>query len=210
VFFGKRNGLAGIALEIVDGGEMDGIIISNIRINETIAPIFLRLGNRARPHTSGIPKPGIGSMKNIQISNILATNTGTNGCAISGIPGHNIENVTLSNISIQVKGEGKADHKAGSVPEVEAEYPESNMFGTLPAYGFYTRHVNNIHFDNIQLSFNKKEERPAMVFEEVNDLVLRGVYVDSSEEVNHSVLIKNVSDYTKSDGNIRIGVLSNE
>ena len=210
LFFGKRNGLAGIALEIVDGGEMDGIIVSNIRIKGTIAPVFLRLGNRARPHTSGIPRPGIGSMQNIQISNILATNAGTNGCAISGIPGHQIENVTLSNISIQVKGEGKADHQVGSVPENEAEYPESNMFGTLPAYGFYTRHVNNIHFDNIQLSFNNTEERPAMVFEEVNDLVLRGVYVESEDNVDHSVLMKKVSDYTKSDGNIKIGVISNE
>ncbi len=210
VFFGKRNGLAGIALEIVDGGEMDGIMVSNIRIKGTIAPIFLRLGNRARPHTSGIPKPGIGSMKNIQISNILATNAGTNGCAIAGIPGHNIENVSLSNISIQVNGEGKADHKVGSVPEEEAEYPESNMFGTLPAYGFYTRHVNNIRFDNIQLSYNNTDKRPAMVFEDVSDLVLRGVYAESPEHVSHSVLLNKVTGYSNSGGNTTIKVLSGE
>ncbi|MBM3853980.1 MAG: polygalacturonase, partial [Verrucomicrobia bacterium] len=42
--------LAAIALETVDGGILDGININNIRIRRTGGGIFLRLGNRARPH----------------------------------------------------------------------------------------------------------------------------------------------------------------
>ncbi len=43
---GARRGIAGIALEIVDGGNLDRVTISNITIDGYLSPIFLRLGNR--------------------------------------------------------------------------------------------------------------------------------------------------------------------
>jgi hypothetical protein len=30
------------------------------------------------------------------------------------------------------------------VPELPADYPECDMFGWLPAYGLYCRHVKNL------------------------------------------------------------------
>ncbi|MGB2806329.1 MAG: glycoside hydrolase family 28 protein, partial [Sedimentisphaerales bacterium] len=60
--------LAGIALEIVDGGTMDRVVISNIAMNGVGAPIFLRLGNRARPFKKDMEKPKIGVMRNVTIS----------------------------------------------------------------------------------------------------------------------------------------------
>jgi len=182
-FFGERNGLAGVALEMVDGGEMEGINISNIRIKGTTAPIFMRLGNRARPHTAHIPKPGIGTMQNIQISNILATEASPIGCAISGLPGHNIENVNLNNIDLQFVGGGEASHKIGAVPENEANYPESVMFDSLPAYGFYARHVKDITFQNLQLSYNKTETRPALAFDDVEDLTILGIKAERTADM---------------------------
>ena len=78
--------LAGVALEIVDGGTMDRVVVSDITMTGVGAPIFLRLGNRARPFKDGMDKPGIGSMKNITISNIEATGANPTGCAIAGLP----------------------------------------------------------------------------------------------------------------------------
>src|SRR6185312_9384290 len=45
---GTPGGIAGLSLEIVDGGVMDGVSISNITIEGTNCPLFVRLGNRAR------------------------------------------------------------------------------------------------------------------------------------------------------------------
>ncbi len=38
--------ISGIALEMVDGGWLDGVVISNIRMQRVRTPIFLRLGAR--------------------------------------------------------------------------------------------------------------------------------------------------------------------
>ncbi len=107
--------LSGIALEIVDGGTMDRVLVSNITITNTNNPIFVRLGNRARPYLSsgpggpsgshelneGMKTPGVGSLRNITIRNIMATGANSVGCAISGIPDHPVENITLNNIRIR-------------------------------------------------------------------------------------------------------------
>ena len=67
----------------------------------------MRLGNRGRKHTPDAPQPKVGSLKNVKISNVIATNVGSPaGGSITGIPGHYIENVTLSNIYIEYPGGG--------------------------------------------------------------------------------------------------------
>ncbi|MHC4484533.1 MAG: glycoside hydrolase family 28 protein [Planctomycetota bacterium] len=98
--------LAGVALEIVDGGTMDRVVVSNITMNKVGAPIFLRLGNRARPFKKDMKKPGIGILRNVTISNIEATGANATGCAISGLPEAVIENVTLSNVRLSFAGGG--------------------------------------------------------------------------------------------------------
>jgi polygalacturonase len=129
--------LAGIALEIVDGGTMDRVVVSNIAMNGIGAPIFLRLGNRARPFKKDMEKPKMGAMRNITISNIEATGANPTGCAISGLPGHPIENVTISNTRLSFAGGGTKKDAARAIPEKPTAYPEYSMFGRLPAYGFY-------------------------------------------------------------------------
>ena len=60
---------AGIALESVDGAQIEGVVISNISMQGVMAPIFIRRGNRGRGLTHPIP----GTVRNISISNIVAT-----------------------------------------------------------------------------------------------------------------------------------------
>ena len=103
-YAGTPNGLAGIALEIVDGGVLDGVTISNLSIDGTTAPIFVRLGNRARPFKKNMPKPAMGALRNVVISNIVATGASKTGCSITGLPGHPVRNVTLSNIKLSSAG----------------------------------------------------------------------------------------------------------
>jgi len=114
--------LAGVALEIVDGGVMDRVVVSNITMNKIGAPIFLRLGNRARLFKKDMGKPGIGIMRNITISNIEATGANATGCAISGLPEAKIENVTFSNIRLSFVGGGTKEDADRSVPEKAEDY----------------------------------------------------------------------------------------
>jgi hypothetical protein len=104
---------------------------------------------------------GIGAMRNIIIRDLQAKGASMTGCAIAGIPGHAIEDVTLGNIRLRFAGGGTAAEAAREVPENEAGYAEYKMFGTLPAYGFYLRHVRRIRIREIETSFGKPDARPA-------------------------------------------------
>jgi len=164
--------LAGIALEIVDGGTMDRIVVSNITMNKIGAPIYLRLGNRARPFKKDMETPGIGAMRNITISNIEATGANPTGCAISGIPEAKIENVTMSNIRLSFEGGGTKADAEREISEKPADYPEYSMFGRLSAYGLYCRHVKGLKMFNVQLQLEKPDRRHAVVFEDVEDALV--------------------------------------
>ena len=49
------------------------------------------------------------------------------------------------------------------------------MFGDLPAYGFYCRHVNGLRFSDIQLRTAAPDLRHAMVFDDVEKLSINGL-----------------------------------
>lgn len=170
IHHGSRGGLAGIALELVDGGTLDGITINNVKISGVLSPLFMRLGNRARPFVKDAPKPGMGTFRNVTISNIVATDASDLGCAIAGLPNHPIENVTLNNITITFPGGGTKDQADATVPENAEAYPECNMFGPLPAYGFYCRHINGLKLSNVDLRTTTPDQRPAVICDDVKNL----------------------------------------
>jgi polygalacturonase len=75
-FFGREGGISAIALEIVDGGTMENISVSNILIDGTESPIFIRLGNRARTYREGVVINKVGTITAVSISNIRIKNAG--------------------------------------------------------------------------------------------------------------------------------------
>ncbi len=168
------NGLAGVALEVVDGGTMDGIVVSNLAMKNVGCPLFIRLGNRARPPVDGMDPPGVGVLRNVTVSNIEASGAGPVGSSITGIPGHCVENVTLSNLRFSFAGSREVHDAAYDVPENEDKYPEHSMFGPLPAYGFFVRHVRNLRMDNVEVAFEQPDHRPALLCNDVQGLDIDG------------------------------------
>ncbi|NLS95512.1 MAG: glycoside hydrolase family 28 protein [Planctomycetaceae bacterium] len=168
------TGYSGIAVEMVDGGELNRVTISNITMRDVKAPIFIRLGNRARPIPE-LPPPGMGSLRNVIISDVQATGADTMGCSITGIPGFPVENVTLDNIRIESTGGGTLEDAQREIPEKIEAYPSGKMFGTLPAYGFFCRHATNLRLHNIDLSFEEEDQRPAIICDDVQDLDIFGL-----------------------------------
>ncbi|MBN2269691.1 MAG: glycoside hydrolase family 28 protein [Sedimentisphaerales bacterium] len=182
VTYGKQRGLAGLALEIVDGGTLDRVAISNITIKGLTAPIFMRLGNRARIYDKDAAKPPVGKFRNVVVTNIVAIDCSPVGCSITGLPGHHIENVTISNVNLGFEGGGTKEDAARQIPENPANYPESTMFGTLPAYGFYCRHVDNLQFQNIRLATSAPDYRHAVVFDDVHSATIDSLDAPSAPD----------------------------
>ena len=142
---GGDHATSGISLRSVDGANVDGVAISNVTMRNACCPIFIRLGSRLRDRA-----PAPGSIRNVLISNVMAANASW-PCAIAGIPGYYPEGITLSNIRLTYTSGGPLEARQFPVPEQERQYPTANMFGTLPAYGLYCRHVKNLALSNVQL-----------------------------------------------------------
>jgi polygalacturonase len=189
-----RTMLAGIALEIVDGGTLDRVAISNVTMTGVRVPIFLRLGNRARPIHQGAEKPGMGTFQNVSIANVVAEATERIGCSIAGLPGHPIQNVTLSNIRLLLPGAGTAEEASREAPEKAEAYPECTMFGVLPAYGFFCRHVEGLTFDNVTVAWKNRDARPALVCDDVRNLTIHGFTAPASVEGPPFIRLRNASD----------------
>ena len=191
---GRAEGLAGIALEIVDGGSLERVSISNIVIQGTTAPIFMRLGDRARPGMPSRPKPRVGTFRNVSLSQVTATGAGAMGCAIAGLPGHPIENINLSDIRIEFVGGGAAEHSLAGVPEPANGYPECTMFGTLPAYGFFCRNVDGLRMRDVEVSCAEADARPALACDAVRRLRLDGFRGETGAEAPAQVVLRNVQE----------------
>jgi hypothetical protein len=70
-----------------------------------------------------------------------------------------------------VGGGGKKVDPA-RVPEKPDAYPESAMFGPLPAFGIYGRHLRRLALRNVRLETASPDERPPTVFDDVEGLTV--------------------------------------
>jgi len=179
VIYGLQRGISGISLEIVDGGLMDRVVISNVTIDGVEVPIFVRLGNRGYGFLETTEKPKgdflVGALRNVSFSNIIATRAGKTGCSIVGLPGHLIENVSLSQVTIRSEGGGEAAWSSAAVPELPEKYPEATMFGNLPASGLYCRHVRGLTLRDVRLETDSADGRHALVLDDVRDSGVDGL-----------------------------------
>ena len=94
---------AGVSLQNVDGGTLEQVVVTGIRMVNVRAPIFVRLGERGQGQTV----PAAGTLARITISDIVATGAEW-ASSITGVPGHDVSDIALSDIRISGKGRGEA------------------------------------------------------------------------------------------------------
>jgi polygalacturonase len=175
---GSRDGLAGIAWEVVDGGTMENVTMDNIKIRGTGAPIFLRLGNRGRYLQGEKQFRTVGTLRNVTISNLQAEGA-TGCCPIAGITDHRIENLTLRHIKITSAGGGRKEDTVRKFDELAKKYPEAHMWrARLPAFGLYCWHVKGLTLEDVQLTTLQPDERPAIALEDALDVTIDGKKVE--------------------------------
>jgi polygalacturonase len=158
--------IGGINVEMVDGGSIDGVVVSNIRMQNVRTPIFVRLGRRTS-------KPG-SFLRNVLIEGIDATGALVTS-SITGLPGLRPHDITLSDCRIRTVEGGQEAWADRQIPELADQYPESRMFGRLPAYGVYVRHADRVRLRNIELIAAKPDARPAIVCDDVDDMIISGL-----------------------------------
>lgn len=174
--------LGGVDVMCVDGAQVERVLISGITMrNINGTAIFVRLGNRGRMHRVD-EKPRQGYIRDILLENIYGTNIDRYGCSITGIPGAPVMNIMLKNINLTFKGgdspfyfqgeEGNSvqEQTIETVPDVPEKHPRGDMFGKLPAYGFYVRHAKDIEFEGIRLNTIEDDKRHVLVADDVNGL----------------------------------------
>jgi polygalacturonase len=192
----------GLAFESVDGGTIEDVTVSHLQMHEVAnAPIFLRLGNRAR----GPAGTRVGAIRRIRISDLTAdaADSRYGAVLIAGLPGHFIEDVQLENIRVVARGGLTPEivarqpeslingfflrgPEAGvfgpraplDVPLRDKAYPEPSMFGLLPASGIYARFARDLRVRNVRISFQQPDSRPKVVLQHVEGVRLESVVIE--------------------------------
>ena len=165
---------SGIALEEVDQGVMENIVVNNIAMNHVHHyPIYITTGCRNRGPKE---RTDVSSARDIQINNVTANDCDSlAGIIITGMPGHPIENVRLSNISLRYRG-GMTRQVNPNYPELGTKYPEPAKFlGTCPAYGLFARHVKGLQLCNVTMMLENADSRPSIITDDVEDLLFINV-----------------------------------
>ena len=216
-----------VAIESVDGGNVENIQVSNIRAINTGNAFFIRVGHRNADSVQG-------SMRGITIRDMrvevprgkpdrgyfmegpellipssddperIHPGTGfpiwhhygidTNAhkyphnvfpSSVTGIPGHPVLDVLLEDIEITYEGGSERtvndigpDEAETRIPEAVASYPEFSMFGELPAWGIFSRHVEGLRFRDVRILTKQPDHRMPLLFMDTKGPELRGMRVN--------------------------------
>jgi len=186
----------GIAIETADGGSIEDLLFDNITMRDvTDTPFFIRINARMRG-PEGVP---VGVCRRITISNLNVYDVGgrpkspeLGAGMVMGIPGHYIEDLSLSNIRIYFRGGGLKEAIDKEVPQNIEVYPDPYRWHSMPAYGIYFRYVKGLSVNNVVLRYMNKEERPAFILDDVHDA--RFYHIDAQiGEGAPQFILKNVS-----------------
>lgn len=194
---------AAIALESVDGAFLEDVEVDGIDAQQVGCALFLRLGQR---NMGVAPDKAPGRLRRVSIRNIKAQiafgpadlayqvrgpllNALHNPipASISGLPDAKVQDITLENIDISYPGRGNSGmayrpyHQLHLVPQERAAYPEYTMFGELPAYGLFVRHVDGLRVKNLMIRCREADFRPALVLDDVSRLNLQQVHLAGAQ-----------------------------
>ena len=200
----------GIKLQVSGNGSLEDMTFSNLVMSAVSCPISLRFGNAHYHQDQRDESFPWGGMRNLMFNNIHATMVDEatlrrevqfpglypgeeRQCmSICGIPGHPVEGITLSNLHFVYPGGGTREDAANlNPPELEDQYPEYFMWGVLPAYGLYARHVKALAMDDVRFELRSSDARPALVCDDVDDLEITGLRADLDPAVASLIRTRN-------------------
>jgi polygalacturonase len=186
------EGSRGITLFSVDGAHISGVRISDVVMNNSYGVIMLRVGERLNryntPDTIRLTQSG--SISNVSIAGLTATNVSRSTDFIAGLPESPIENIHLRDVSIEYTKAGLSELILRPIPEPRSAYPMHGMFGELPSVSFFIRHVKNSSISDIRVKVAPNEERPIFSLFSVENTVITSIQSQSSPLMEAIVFMK--------------------
>lgn len=193
----RHKSLGGIVIESTDGARNRNIMASNIAMVNVSAPIFIYLGSRGRKVPWGSSEAGKpfapGSIRDVTLNNISAVGADITS-SISGMPGFDIENVSLTDVHIQYEG-GQGEALAErEVPERPKVYPETTIYGRGAAGGLYVRHAKGLSLARLRLEAAEPDGRPPVILDDVKQADIAGLRVAKAASGKPDILLRRCGD----------------
>jgi hypothetical protein len=163
---------AAMAVESVDGADVSNIVFRNVTVHGAGSPFFVILGDRGTT-PSGSPHK-VGTIDGVRFEHV--TVDGAKYTWASPISGtkladgsiHAIANLAFDDVHVSAKG------GLGSVPadppEYDGRYPDPNLWGDMPGWGWFVRHATNVTFTSVTAAVSPTDARPKLVARDVVDL----------------------------------------
>ena len=163
-------GISAIALEVVDGGGMERVTVRDIELgNGVICPVFIRLGERrVRPE---LREP---FLRDVLIENVrhVGYAFSVQPVFVSGVPGRLVRDVTLRNVDVQFKAQGRPEDANAKIIEEVDGYPEVLHFGPRwPCYGAFIRHAKGVRLENFSARTLGPDPRKRIVTDNAEVLI---------------------------------------
>ena len=139
---------SGISWEMVDGGLVERLLVTDSTIDHARSPIFLRIDDRGRLLPEQEKRP-VGRLQYLAFEHIHGEDNGPRGSYFLGCPERDIEHVWLKDIHLKQLPAVQTPPSPEDYGELHGEYPDAHMLqiagsGDAPAYGLWARHIKGL------------------------------------------------------------------
>lgn len=183
---------AGIGITSNDSGRIEDVRYRNIEIKGAANPIYILITDRLR---TGEPHVTPGQIKDVTIQNVTVTECAAgrqgevNPTSICGLPDYPIENLTLKDVKIVMPG-GGSNRDASVDPPYPKDYSPRSL-GPRPASAFFIRNVKGLTLKDVEVSYEKPDQRPPLAIVNADGITLDHVTIsDKPSDVDWMRLTK--------------------
>jgi len=175
---GLQRGISGLALEIVDGGCMERVAVSNLTIDGVESPSSSAwatagtAGCLPAPSRNRPPRSARSATSRWPTS---SPHAGKTGCSVVGLPGHVIENISLSNVTIAAKGAGSARGLRRRSKSVRKSIRNARCSVTCRLMGCTAGTVDGLTLTDVKLRTSAPDGRHALVLDDVREAGISGL-----------------------------------
>jgi hypothetical protein len=168
---------AAMAVESRQGSDVSAMAFERVELSGTGAAFFVYLAQQNDTAPVGdVPK--LGSIDGVSFTDIIGStatwaNAPHQGSLITGqiynATPYYITNLSFTRVAVTFDA-GLTTVPAAPVEAMPDQYPEVNMFGDLPAWAYYLRHVQNVTFTDVTSTAASTDARQKLVTDDVNGL----------------------------------------
>ncbi len=106
--------------------------------------------------------------------------------SVTGIPGYPVKDVVLEDIEIIYEGGSERtiheivpDKAETQIPEAISSYPEFSMFGELPAWGIFSRHVEGLLLKDVRILSKQPDHRMPLLLLDTKQPALKDLRINN-------------------------------